>query len=345
MSCLSGVEYLVFTWKGVHRGMNIVFMVMCHKNAKQVIRLVHTLLREGVFVVIHTDSEMQDIEYKVIREFVQDNQQVFLTGQHMHGELDMRSLVDITLLMIKEAVRIEASKKIHFSYYCLMSGQDYLIKPVDKILEMLIHFYPKPYIGCAPYQKTTPIFFKFDNNKETIKWTRFVNNHIHNKVLWEIFRYIRYIQRIYYRIRKKTSRDILQRLHVDLYMGSAWWILPDKVISFILCEMEKKPAYIDVILDGSYTPEETFFQIMALRSPLKDMIQVRKYKDTKKDSRTWAIFTGAKMDKPFTGHPYYFESDDFQEIQKSDFWIARKFDETIDKNILDRIDKEILHIN
>ena len=84
---------------------------------------------------------------------------------------------------------------------------------------------------------------------------------------------------------------------------------------------------------------------MALRSPLKDMIQVRKYKDTKKDSRTWAIFTGAKMDKPFTGHPYYFESDDFEEIQKSDFWIARKFDETIDKNILDRIDKEILHIN
>ncbi len=295
-------------------------------------------------MVIHADSEMKKEEYSIIREFAGKEKNVFLTGKRIHGELDMRSLVDIALLMIEKAVTIEQEQNIHFSYYGLMSGQDYLIKPIDEIYESLNRAYPKPFIDCRSYQKQEPVFFKFDNNQATIRLTKWASGHIHNPALWQLFRYLRYAQRVWYRVRKENSYYALRRQNIEMYMGLAWWILPDAVIAYIQSEIEKKPAYIDVILNGTYTPEETFFQIMALKSPLKDRINVRKAGTDPGDHVTWAIFTGAKQDKPFTGHPYCFCSDDFDEIRKSNYWIARKFDETTDRDIMDRIDTEILHI-
>ena len=308
---------------------------MCHKNAEQILKLINKCSTTNSDVIIHADNKMNIKEYNKIKDFVKDKPNVYLTKERIHGELDTRSLVDIVFIMLKEIKK----RNLSYKYYCLLSGQDYPIKSINWINEELQKNYPKPFIDCTPYSNSNWIYYKFNNADIIYKLNNFISTNFKSgSIIRKILRLAALILSKILKVLKKTQYYELTKLNISLYGGSAWWILPDIAIDYIYNEYINNTFIVNKLLK-TYTPEETFFQIMAMRSPIKEQIEINPKNMIEQNSKTWAYFSD--KDKPFKGHPYIFTKHEFKKIKASKAWFARKFDITVDKEIFDLIDKHI----
>ena len=258
----------------------------------------------------------------------------------MGGELDTKSLVEIVFLLIKRVKEIEKEEKIHFDYYLLLSGQDYLTKPICYINAQLKKSYPKPFIDCTPYDKSNWIYYKFNSIFGIRNFQSWVSEKFPKKGIRHLFRlFFRGVGIMAEKIVQffhKTDYDYIKKKGVTLYGGSAWWILPDIVIDFIMQERVNNADWFKCLLN-SYTPEETFFQTLSMRSPIKELIELNPIDWVAQNCKTWAYFSD--IDKPFKGHPYIFTENEYNKLIKKGCWIARKFDITISSKIFDLLDK------
>ncbi len=306
----------------------IAAMIMCHKNLKQVQRLVQALSHPEVDIFIHIDSKCTE-NYLITRL---DSGNIYFVKDRISGYLDDRSLIDITLSMITLAKSEEEKKSKHYEYFMLFSGQDYPIRNISFIVDSLHDAYPTPFIDCNGGGKSNPVIRSKFGKRSFVLKLRFYATH---KLKW--------IPRFFIRAGIWMITKMLFALHlsdyyyfekhnIELYCGSAWWILPDIIIDFVLNEMEQ--PYVDRLLKAD-TPEETFFQILSKRSPLKELVRVKDQKE-KQASKTWAYFHD--VDKPMVKHPYTFTKNEYKKLIESDYWFGRKFDTNIDSEIMDMLD-------
>ena len=311
-------------------------LIMGHKNPLQIVRLAKKLMNNKNDVFIHLDLNMAESDSQYVKTFSAKNKGVYFCNNRIHGVLDKRSLVDIVFIMINEAKLIEKKNDKHYKYYLLFSGQDYPIRNIGLVNNDLDASYPKPYIDCTPYDKKNWIYHKFKFSKSSLKYHNWISSHFNKGVFRKV---VRLTAVIYERALSILGRDTyheLRKMEVSLYGGSAWWILPDSIINYILEKYVNKDSISEIILNESVTPEETFFQTMAKRSPLSDLIETNPKDMVLQNCKTWAYFFDD--DKPFVGHPYIFTINEIDKLQNTNFWFARKFDMTIDSNIMDKLD-------
>ena len=313
-----------------------LFMIMCHKNLSQVLLLSKTVLSDNSDVIVHVDSAVGDDEYTDFLEAAKDIPNLYITRKRIHGVLDTRSLVDIVFIMI------EHIKSMHLTYknYCLLSGQDFPIKPINEINENLFKSYPTPYIDCTPYYKSNWIFHKFKYTPTLVDFNDFISERFSRKnPIRKILRISAILGQRFAQLLKLTSYDKISQSGVKLYGGSAWWILPDIAIDFIYSEYVNYTAIVDSLLK-TVTPEETFFQTMAMLSPCKNNVHINPVDQIEQSCKTWAYFSDT--DKPFKGHPYIFTVNEFSKLSASSCWFARKFDAKQDSEIIELIQKHLI---
>ena len=310
--------------------MNAV-MIMFHKNIEQVLRLVSACSSPETVIILHIDKKY-NLDAAQLEQLSQMDR-VYLTDTRFSGVLDTRSLVDIAMEMVKKAKDVEKLLGVHFRYYMLLSGQDYLIKPISYINDALRNAYPEPLIDCTPHAPDNWIYHKFRYCPLVYAMSPAADGA--SGPLRILLKVVRRLVAISARALRLDDFHRFQRKGIAIYGGSAWWILPDVAIDYILSEYDAAPDYVTALLDTN-TPEETFFQIMTMRSPVKDLVHINPADMVAQHCKTWAYFTD--VGKPFKGHPYIFTTEEYDRLITSDFWIARKFDSTIDSRILDMLD-------
>lgn len=266
-----------------------------------------------------------------------------LTKKRYHGILGSYSLVQISDELMRCAKEYEKTNNIHFSYFCLMSGQDYLLKDTASIHEELLKNYPKPYIDCTPCAKGNWVY---NGSMHTLWWNAtdkkinqmFPTPSIFRKLIKSPMLVADFIMRNW-----RNPRTELSKNQVDLYGGSAWWILPDIMVDYVLTVAERfTPENKFFPLTGVGVPEENYYQTLLMNSDFKSRIEINLPEMVAQHCKTYANFS--PDGKPFTGHPYILTMEDtnrLAELAKSRFF-ARKFDETVDSNIFDWIDENLL---
>lgn len=311
--------------------MRHAIMIIAHKNVNQLIRLVHSLDDESFDVYIHLDKKW-DISNKEIQMIRNAGKNVYVIEKRISGFLDTWSLCDITLELIYNATRHHS-----YSYYLLLSGQDYPIKSISYIKEVLSSLYPKPLIDCTPMVKDNWIYSGF-------KWIRF---HAYYRFVWRITKnrigrklllLPIYAIQLFVTVIVGSPLKRLRSIGCELYGGSAWWILPEDIIKLCLDEYKKNSKLIQAFKIKN-TPEETFFQTMAMRSPLKDLVSLNNPYEVLQNCMTYAYFFDEKH--PPTGHPYILTEENYEMLKQRKELFARKFDDNIDSKILDMIDTYI----
>lgn len=285
---------------------------------------------------------MDEESVKAVVDYSIQDDGVHLTKNRIHGVLDKRSLVDIVFIIVEEAKKVEATEKIHFDYYLLLSGQDYPIKNIEYIENELNHCYPKPFIDCTPYDRNNWIYHKFAFYKKTSSFHNWITNNLKKGLLRKAMRAIAIVWGKIIPIFDDDSYQKLLRLNVSLYGGSEWWILPDMIIEYISREYNSNNEIVDILLNESITPDETFFQTMPMRSTVAEMIDCNPIDMREQNCKTYAYFTDEG--KEFMGHPYILTKSEYKKLAESDCWFARKFDETVDSSIMDIIDEDILNV-
>ena len=306
---------------------------MCHKNPSQVIRLARKVNSDMSDVIIHVDSEMVSSDYDIIYQYVILQRNVFLTTIRFHGELDSRSLVDIPLLMIKEGK--EKAKQLNhvIHYYILLSGQDYPIKSIKYIENKLNIYYPKPFIDCTPYNKNNWLYHKFSVNSTLVNFRKMILSKP-KSIRRKIYRGLYVALHLFFIITNNTTKDKLH--NISIFGGSEWWILPDFIIDYIQNDYNINNKNVQLLLNATLTPDETFFQTEVMNSPFSSLVTVNHPNMVSQNSKTYSYFSDDN--KPFKGHPYIITEKIINKIVNSDFWFARKFDITIDSKVLEIID-------
>lgn len=315
-------------------------LIMAHKNKEQLIRLVNAISCENIDIFIHLDKKWK-LSQKEIDEIKNCSKNVFVIKKRIHGELDNWSLPQISLNLIDAVLKKEKDFGYTYSYFMLLSGQDYPIKSKQYICGFLEEQYPKPLIDYELAQDENWVYYKYQLTKYENKITDIQKKR--KKGIIRTFLVGRCL--LLYKL-EKLFRGIpwnnLQKKGFKIYGGSQWWILPHGVIDYIK-EQQRHNRKVIKELKRAWTPEENFFQTLAMNSPfIKYVVEndpifnigVGNFK-----AMTYCNFITPT--KGFRGHPHIICAEDYDRIISKKALFARKFDINIDKEILDKIDKYI----
>lgn len=320
--------------------MKIACLINCHKNMKHVARLAHRLHSENTHIFIHVDKKVPQHEYEELHMLTGDLAHCHISKTRINGKLDNRSLVDIVFALVSDAKQIAKANSFQYSYYSNMSGQDYPIKPLEFIEKKLEANYPAIHMEYRDAASASLVGRKFNRNKALIRYRDWVlerKNMVIRKLLQAFGVFMRKILRLF----GQTASQRIIRNGWKYYQGSAWWVFPDYVIDAIEKEYHSQTEFSTIMIDESTTPEETYFQSMVMHLFYSDFAIKNIAKPKILDLKTHADF-GPLSNRPQTHHPYILTMADYERLCQSECWYARKFDDSVDAQITNKIDETLL---
>ncbi|ASJ21057.1 glycosyl transferase [Brachyspira hampsonii] len=226
-----------------------------------------------------------------------DNVKVYKKIKTYHGGL---SLVMATLFLIREAYKND------YDRYIFISGQDIPLKTNKEIIDF------------------------FDKNKDK-EFTSFVNIKNNDNMYKEMsFRLNAYnFGKLYRKLLGRKFREAISNIPFikrktpeNIYYGSQWWNLSYNAIKYILEYVEKNPEYLKRF-NYTWGSDEFFFQSILLTSSFKD--------NCVNDCLRYIIWG--------VGTPINLKMENYEGLKNNikDNLFARKFDENIDNDIIDKL--------
>ena len=219
---------------------------------------------------------------------------------------------------VLNAMQAVKNSNIQFHRIILLSGQDYPVKSNAYINEFLKQSSFSTFLEYyqIPNEKWQPKGGLYRVNKYYIGQD-FLQKYL-AKALNLLANFIKPLQR-------KLPGN------VKPYAGSQWWIIDDYALNYILSFIKNNPRYT-AFHRYTFAPDEVFFHTILLNAK-DEKIQNNISRDNKRFYR-WFNASNA--------HPDILTKDDFESIFNSDALFARKFDATVDEEILNSIDENCL---
>ena len=283
--------------------MRIANIIIFHKNSASVDRLIKAVSHPDVDSYLHLDKKVNIEPFlhlgKMPNTYFVENRITARWAGYSQVEAIINSLDEI----------IKSKKP--YDFVNLLSGQDYPIKPVSHILDVLSANLGKSFM----ISETPP------SEWWNVAETRFTKYHFSD-----------YGFKGRYRLADLISAVLPERkfpLPFQLYGGpyAAYWILSMEAATFLHSILNKKDK-IYWFLKHTWAPDEFIINTILMNSPFKDTIVSENY-----HYFSW---------KPGEVSPSILTVHDFATLQQSDKFFARKFDPGIDEKVLDLIDQQLL---
>ena len=278
--------------------LKVAFLMLCHKNPKQINLLLKALKHPQVDVFIHVDSKNENI-----REDIEKSDGVYLLPKKDCVDVQWAQFSEVkaTLNLLNAAI-----SKGGYSHYFLISGQDFPLKSIGEIVRFLNERKDENFIDCA-------LIKRFEKRNDIYFPRMVIGRRIWQKILKGIL--------VYSTGGWDQTFSIIKRLkpaNVQYYFGSQWWCLNDAMVRWIYNFLENYPEYIK-LFKHSLCPDECFFQTLVMNSPYANNVK--------------PYLHYVKWEKGMSSPKTLTESD-YQEIVGSSKLMARKFDIDVDKEII-----------
>ena len=289
----------------------IAVILQCHKNPSQVNRLISRLSMDGMDFYIHVDkkSSIQDrIDRRSNVFFVPDSERVdVLWGDY--------SQCRATLSLLKNVLRSEKT----YDYVWQISGQDYPIKSREEISEFFRNANGAAFLNF--FSGSEDLLAGYRKRNEVKYFGCMMGPSISAKILRRLWHYASGGRRHTFRIFRRKSPFEKE------YFGSCWWCIPYSCVEQLL-HIATRPE-IERYYSHVLNPDESMFQTLYMN--------LAGEKATVRDYLTYVDWSAGG------NHPKMFTKEDAPVLlsEKNRFLLARKFDETVDCEILDMIDSVI----
>ena len=300
--------------------MKIAYIVLAHKYPEQLLRLISQLNTDDVAFFVHIDKNVDNTIYHQILTLLKDFPNVSFIKRYKSAWASFE-LVKATLEGIKSIVETGT----YFDYVVHLSGQDYLIKSNEQIQKFFqenkgrefLEYFPLP---CSKWKGGglrrveywhilwNDIHFCIPEKRE---FKSPIASFLYSVLIWPL----------------PKKRKFFESF--PLYGGSFHWCLTGECVKWIDDFVKQNTNFVNRF-KYTYCADEIFYQTLILNSPFKDKIINDDFR-----YRDWGGDVNAL-------HPRNLEKKDFEKIRESDKLFARKFDMTIDPDILDMIDEMIL---
>jgi hypothetical protein len=332
--------------------MRLAYIITCHKNSRQVLRLINRLNTPNNTIVLHISKTCEKGFYEEMKYGIKAYNNVFLCkredGTH-NGFGIVKGMINGLQLLFK--------KQREFEYVNLISGQDYPIKSNKEISNFFELNKGKQYLDFFPVYPKEWMNYEYDNfwgpdrtrfrvdrhhfkisgkvrsipelgdNRlisdaliPTIKTFLKKSNQYIKQRRWWLELQLLYWSRVLPK-RRKIPTDF------EIFGSKTWWSISNEAAAFVLHEHLNNKRYQNFF---KYTliPDEMYVQTILLNS---------KFAETciNNDLRNIQWFEGDL-------HPVVFKAENIDRFKETTDLFARKFDIEVDSKILDLIDEEIL---
>jgi len=301
--------------------MKIIYLITAHKNPAQIARLVNRLNDDEVSFLIHIDKKTDTSLYKQTIDLCSSDNVQFIEPRVSCNYMCF-GILSATIKGLQQSLKSE------FDFLINLSGQDYPIKSNERIKAFLsanrgrsfMSYHTLPFEGWLPNGGL--------NRYES--W----NIEIGNRQLFIPLEPIQFqtLHKMKLEFVIKAANLLLPKRRSFLegfqpYGGWAFWCLARKHVEYADEFIEKNRSFVNYFKHVS-VPDEMFFQTLFMNSQYKG--------DFVSDDLRFIEWVEGDS------HPKIFTEKDFDKIANSEKLFARKFDMSIDKKILERIDKELL---
>ena len=321
----------------------IAILLLVHKFPEQLMRLLKRLDDERFDFYIHVDAKSNMDTFMFIEKHIR-NSQIYWVKNRVKTYFNDFSLVEATCNIVKEAC-----SKENYLYYVLLTGQDYPIKSNDVIYKKLSESYPTSFIDMYGVDEA---YFA------GVKWVRNIGYSCFSQSLRKDFlnivgnkfyyspkgRIIKIIPKVYDKILTilhSSPRNWIKNTEYTYSAGSHFWMLPDVSIRHIIDRYERDKK-INAIFQHIAAPEESYFQTVLSSAPdlmlPKNMLEQFGDVNKEMDNPALRLIKWYENGVHTNGHPAIWTIKDKPMIDKAEALFARKFDASIDCNILDYLD-------
>ena len=311
----------------------INYILLGHKNPKQIQRLIGKLYEETHFfyVYVHIDSNT-DLNY-IKTELSCFTNLFFLENEQRYpGTWGDLGIVMATIEALKQILKDKRT-----GYCVLLSGQDYPLKDKTYIEAFFKENYGTNFISVFPLpasfwlnSKQRVSYYKINMSSKRGDYVLFPS--IYEKEFYSI-ETLRALKKIVTGAKFSVFFKLLKRRKFPNYLkpygGDQWWALPIETVKKIIEFLDLHPDYVNYH-KYSLVPDEMFFQsiFMALKEDGKVLLQ--------QTPVTYVNWSRKGVVLPVT-----FTKDDFDELASlpNGKLFARKFDMEIDTEIFDLLDE------
>lgn len=281
--------------------MKVANIIIAHKNPHQVERLARQFPADLFHNFIHIDRRSTLASYKKLLNL--PNTTVLADRKKLVWA--GYGFVDVTL----DAIRLAKKSGQRFFYYNLISGMDFPIKPTTEFYHYL----------RSAYSTNQREFFEI---LDLCVWPgahRYKRYHLCD---WNIKgRY--FLERI---INKFVEPRQFYYGKMVPFGRSAWFTATDDFINYCLNYIENNPGFIR-FLKTTWSPDEFIFNTLVMNSPFRENLgpNYLRFIDWSEGLVSPMVFT----------------EKDTATLLSSDRFLARKFDETIDQIVIEKMEEVI----
>ena len=289
------------------------YLILAHKNFGQLRKLIELLDDPRNDISVHVDANARDFDPREWRPATRHSQLVFLPDRlkvSWGGVSIMRS----ELALLRRAL----ADGPH-DYYHLLSGMDLPLKSQDEIHAFFDRNQGKEFINLWEFKKSTLSRFRyytiFPEGEGRFR-TRIVNH---------IFKGLQ--MAVGYRI----NRDI------DFRFGSQWFSITEPLARYVADHEE----WLEKVFRNTSTCDEIFLPTLVANSPfagqLFEPVPVSNQKEVNLSNMRLIDWSRGESIR----HPWVFRAGDMALLESVPHLWARKFDETVDSEIIDKIYRKL----
>lgn len=290
------------------------YLILAHKNFGQLRKLIRLLDHPRNDIYAHVDAKARDFNAADFEGIVKHSKLTFLPERlsvNWGGVSIMRS----ELALLKAATQAGA-----YDYYHLLSGMDLPIKPQSEIHDFFDAHKGKEFIALWKMKPSTPSRFRY--------YTVFPEGEgrFRTRIINHIFKGLQMA------VGHRINRD------VDFRFGSQWFSITDDLARYVV---DNEP-WLERVFRHTSTCDEIFLPTLVARSPFADKLFDPVAISTQKNSSTANLRFIDWTRGESVRHPWTFRKDDFQLLESVPHLWARKFDETVDGEIIDLIYNKLI---
>lgn len=287
------------------------YLILIHQDSLVLERLIQLLDDEKNDFYIHIDRHGGDVDEKKLSSLAVKSK-IFVYKKYK-VYWGTNSITNAELYLLRQAV------KGHYDYYHVLSGADLPIKSKEQIQQFFEENNGKEFIhfGTAQYQKDIQqrynVFHFFSKQLGRRR----------DKKLWvNLETYSLAIQRRLHidRIKKKTF---------SFYGGANWCSITSELAAYAV---KNYPKYKKAFW-ATQISDEAIWQTIVMDSPFRENLYIAGFENNYDACLRYIDWN--------RGAPYVFRREDFDELMTSNCMFARKFDDHIDKEIIEMICKTV----
>ena len=297
------------------------FIISAYRLPRQLVRLVDRLSGGGATFWIHVDKKAPSSVQREIRDAFAGRTDVTQLPQHACNWGDFGH-VQASL----KGIRALLSSGRPFDVAILLTGQCYPIKSRERMGEYFRENRGKSFLEWIPF----PVPSWPDCMDRVERWHWWSGGRFFYFPGRGQFR-TWYVERAWSEVLTRTGLDRVKRgipFPERLFGGSGYWCLSPDAVQYVDGFVTKRPDFVS-FFHRVLCPDEIFFQTVLLNSPLARTVV--------SESLRFIDWSRARARSP-----RILGTDDFPTLASSESLFARKFDEEVDAEILDRIDNELL---